>query len=83
MALPDKGPGPRDEAVRGELKRAVRHALDGLSGDHRAILVLREWQGLSYEEIAESLQLELGTVMSRLHYAKRKLGEILRLKNQL
>jgi len=82
MSLPDEGPGPREEAAREELRHAVREALKELSEDHRAILLLREWQNLSYEEIAESLNLETGTVMSRLHYARKKLAEILRARNQ-
>lgn len=52
-------------------------ALDGLTPDHRAVLVLREWQGFSYEEIAETLNLEVGTVMSRLFYARKKMAEAL------
>ncbi len=73
----DRAPGPREQASRAELGRLIREALEHLSPEHRAVLILREWEGLSYEEIAETLGIEMGTVMSRLFYAKKKLGEIL------
>ncbi len=77
VIITDTTAGPREKAEQSELKRVVAKALEELSADHRAVLVLREWQGLSYEEIAETLKLELGTVMSRLFYARKKLGEVL------
>ncbi len=73
----DHTPGPRDRAFQSELREILNRALEELSPDHRAVLVLREFQGLSYEEIAEALQIEIGTVMSRLFYARKKLAEIL------
>jgi len=76
MELPVEKPSPRDQASQEELSRFVREALALLSPEHRAILVLREWHDLSYEEIAETLRIDLGTVMSRLHYARKKLGEV-------
>ena len=72
-----KFPNADEELIRNETKEMVRKALDLLTPEHRAILVLREWQELSYEEIAEALDLELGTVMSRLFYARKSLGQIL------
>ena len=78
VVIVDSGAGPREEAAHQELRELLDHALAQLSPEHRAVLVLREWQGLSYEEIAESLGIELGTVMSRIHYARKKLGDILR-----
>lgn len=55
----------------------VREALDQLKPEHRQILVLREMEDLSYEEIAQTLDLKIGTVMSRLFAARMKLREIL------
>jgi RNA polymerase sigma-70 factor (ECF subfamily) len=55
------------------LVRALVKALDGLSPEHRAVLVLREFHELDYEEIARALELELGTVRSRLHRAREEL----------
>jgi len=75
--LEDFSPGPRDLAHISELKSLIEKALQELTPEHRAVLLLREWQGLSYEEIAESLGVEMGTVMSRIFYARKKLGEVL------
>ena len=62
------------QAVRNrELGRKIFDAIDDLTPDHRAVILLREIEGLSYEEISESLDCSLGTVMSRLHYARKKL----------
>jgi len=65
-------PAPRaDELLeRKEAALQVQAALAGLTDDHRLILILREIQGLSYDEIAESIGEELGTVRSRLHRAR-------------
>lgn len=73
----DDSPGPRDLAYQSELREVLKRALDELSPEHRAVMVLREFQDLSYEEIAEMLKIEIGTVMSRLFYARKKLAEIL------
>lgn len=53
--------------------QSVRRGLDALPEDYRKILVLREIQGLSYDEIAEVLDLEIGTVKSRIFRARKKL----------
>ncbi len=55
----------------------VRAALDELSPEHREIIVLREVEDMSYEEISQTLDLKMGTVMSRLFQARMKLREIL------
>ena len=59
----------------------VRAALASLPPKHRAVLALRELEGLSYEEIAQATGIPVGTVMSRLHHARRLLAE--RLKDTL
>ena len=56
----------------------VRAALASLPPKHRAVLALRELEGLSYEEIAQATGLPAGTVMSRLHHARRLLAEKLK-----
>lgn len=63
-----------DEALeQSELQQRIEHALDKLSEEHREVIVLREVQGLDYKEIAEIIDSSLGTVMSRLYYARQKL----------
>ncbi|QGJ69154.1 RNA polymerase ECF-type sigma factor [Planctomycetales bacterium 10988] len=72
---PQDGPeGQLDQAQRVEL---VQQALQQLSDEHRHILVLKEMDGLRYEEIAEVLDLAVGTVRSRLFRARQRLKEIL------
>lgn len=66
-----------DEFVRSELAEAVHHALGRLSADHRAVLTLRFLEDLNLGEIAEVLREPLGTVKSRLHYAKEALRRCL------
>jgi RNA polymerase sigma-70 factor (ECF subfamily) len=75
-AHPDEDPGRALEAR--EVGDAIRMALEELPAPQRAALLLREIEGLSYQEIAETLGCALGTVMSRLHYARRRLQERLR-----
>ena len=55
-----------------ETRQLIERALDALSEPQRVALLLREWQGFSYEEIAEILQLPIGTVRSRLSHARRQ-----------
>jgi RNA polymerase sigma-70 factor (ECF subfamily) len=69
----DAGEDPFDAVRNRELGRKIFDAIDGLTPDHRAVILLREIEGLSYEEISEVLGCSLGTVMSRLHYARKKL----------
>mgnify|MGYP000731621043 CR=1 FL=1 len=73
----DTGPGPQDAAERTEVRTAVAAGLQQLSEGHRQVLVLREIQGLSYEEIADVLEVDLGTVKSRISRARTALRKIL------
>lgn len=61
-----------------ELGSEIGRALAGLTEDHRSILLLREVEGMSYEQIAETLEIPRGTVMSRLFHARRNLQRLLR-----
>ena len=79
----DTGPGPQDAAERTEVRSGVAAGLQELSEGHRQVLVLREIQGLSYEEIADVLEVDLGTVKSRISRARSALRKILLQKGNL
>jgi RNA polymerase sigma-70 factor (ECF subfamily) len=61
-----------------ELETRVKWAMDQLSPDQKAVLIFREVEGLSYQEIAEATGCSIGTVMSRLHYGRKKVQELLK-----
>ena len=69
----DDGPLPADEAERAELRLMVREGIAALPEKHRSVVVLYYLQRLSLRETAETLDIQLGTVKSRLHYALRNL----------
>jgi len=68
---------PDHELERQELRTAFFAALEQLSPKHKTVLVLREIEGLSYDEIAEATKSRRGTVMSRLYHARQKIQELL------
>jgi RNA polymerase sigma-70 factor, ECF subfamily len=72
------GSDPRHNLLRRELAGKIEEALAALPEKHRTILVLREVEGLSYEELAERLGIHKGTVMSRLFHARKKMQAALR-----
>lgn len=69
---------PSAEAELGELKAALAGAIDGLSPEARSAFTLRFFDELSYKEIADTLDCSIGTVMSRLFYARQRLRELLK-----
>jgi RNA polymerase sigma-70 factor (ECF subfamily) len=73
--IPDETALPERTAMDSELQQAVHRALGRLRMEHRAVLVLYDLAGFSYEEIAEMLKLPLGTVKSRLNRARLALRE--------
>ena len=73
--LADTGPGPDQALERGELEEALHRAIAELGEERRVVVVLRDVEGLAYEEIAEILELPVGTVRSRLHRARLDLKE--------
>jgi len=77
LAVVDGAPGPERQVYGAELKEALGRALLTLPTEHREILVLREVQGLEYEELAAALDLPVGTVKSRLCRARQALRELL------
>lgn len=67
------GSAPADQAQASELQAALDLALSELSEKHRTVFVLYSVKGLSYKEIAAALEISIGTVMSRLFYARKNL----------
>ena len=70
--------GPSEALERGELNIELNKALASLSVEHRAVIAMRELDGLSYSEISEAVGISKGTVMSRLHHARKKLQQLLK-----
>jgi RNA polymerase sigma-70 factor (ECF subfamily) len=68
---------PGKAALRRELGGAIQAALETLPEHHRAVIVLREIEGMSYEEMAVTLEVPKGTIMSRLFHARKKMQEAL------
>jgi RNA polymerase sigma-70 factor (ECF subfamily) len=62
---------------RGELRQRIDKALGQLSHEHRTVLVLHEFEEMEYKEIAKTMGCSIGTVMSRLFYARRRLAALL------
>ena len=77
LELPDERFDPAAIAERRDLREQVGKALNALPADARDILVLREIGGQSYDEIAETLSLDVGTVKSRIFRARKKLCALL------
>jgi RNA polymerase sigma-70 factor (ECF subfamily) len=75
ISSPDAGPEKRLE--QSDDARELQVGLNQLSDEHRNILVLREIEGMSYEEISDVLQMPIGTVRSRLHRARLQLRDCL------
>ena len=71
------GTNPQKSALRRELAEKIQEALAQVPEKHRAILLLREVEGMSYEELSETLKIPKGTVMSRLFHARAKVQKIL------
>jgi len=68
---------PTERLERDELRKLIDGALDKLSDEHRAVLVLHEFEEMEYKEIAKTVGCSIGTVMSRLFYARRKMAVLL------
>ena len=80
--LPSKLGDSFRAALRNEMAQRIHEALKELTPEHRAVILLREVEGLSYDEISEVMECPRGTVMSRLHYARNHLREILKDLNE-
>jgi RNA polymerase sigma-70 factor (ECF subfamily) len=75
--MPVVNPNPTERLERGELRKKIDQALSQLSHEHRTALVLHEFEDMEYKEIARTMGCSIGTVMSRLFYARRKMAVLL------
>lgn len=71
------GADPMDVLRRAEIRNKLEAALDALPSYHRGVIVMREVEGMSYEEMAEAMKVSKGTIMSRLFHARQKLQKSL------
>ena len=76
--LEDIDPSPAEAAEQNELKTIIRQQLEGMDVAQREIVLLRDFHDLSYAEIAEVMEIRAGTVMSRLHRARKELRQRMR-----
>lgn len=77
FTIPDPTPGPEEQAIHNDRQAAVARAMALLPADYRAVLQLRVVEELSYEQIAQILGIQMGTVKSRLARARMQLRKIL------
>ena len=70
--------GPERVFLQKELEERVKRAMDKLPAEQKAALIFRDTEGLSYQEMAEAMGCSIGTVMSRLHYGRKKMQELLK-----
>lgn len=75
--LPMLHPNPTEGMEREELRKQIDIAMGQLSSEHRTVLILHEFEELEYKQIAQRMECSLGTVMSRLFYARRRLAGLL------
>jgi RNA polymerase sigma factor (sigma-70 family) len=72
-----ESPNPETLLIEGANKQLLKHALDELPVSYREVVILRELEGLSYKEIADITDVPVGTVMSRLARARKRLQAVL------
>lgn len=75
--MPPVVTNPTERLEQGELRQRIDAALEKLSPEHRTVLVLHEFEDMEYKEIAKTVGCSIGTVMSRLFYARRKMAALL------
>jgi len=74
------GPDPAEALAREERRRLVAAAIEGLPAREREVLALKEFEGLTYKEIASLVGVPIGTVMSRLYTARHRLAQALEIQ---
>jgi RNA polymerase sigma-70 factor (ECF subfamily) len=75
--MPVITPNPTEGLERGEVRKRIDEALAKLTYEHRTVLVLHEFEELEYKEIAKRMACSIGTVMSRLFYARRRMAALM------
>jgi len=75
--MPVVNPNPTEKIEREELRIRIDKALAQLSSEHRTVLVLHEFEEMEYKEIAKAMDCSIGTVMSRLFYARRRMANLM------
>lgn len=75
--MPVDNPNPTEGLEQGELREKIDEALAKLSYEHRTVLIMHEFEDLEYKEIARRMECSIGTVMSRLFYARRKMAALM------
>jgi len=75
--MPVVAGNPTERLERAELRKVIDRALGLLSHEHRTVLVLHEFEEMEYKEIARTMGCSIGTVMSRLFYARRRMAALL------
>jgi RNA polymerase sigma-70 factor (ECF subfamily) len=81
--IADSAPNPEQEAGRADLNRALQDCIQGLNEDQRIVLVMSDVQGFSYQEIADDINAELGTIKSRLSRARLAMRRCLQAVQEL
>lgn len=77
LPVEDKAPTPYEQAQKSEAMRALERALDQLGEEQKAVIVMRDINGLAYEEIAEAMNCSLGTIKSRINRSRLALRKLL------
>ena len=78
VTTPRTGILPHEKAAGDEIRVRIDAAVARLTPEHRAVILMREIEGMEYQEIADALECSIGTVMSRLFYARKKMQSMLR-----
>ncbi len=76
MEIADTSATPIEELIQGEDAQILKDAINALSEENKAIIILRDIEGMSYDEIAQALDISIGTVKSRISRSRKKLQKI-------
>lgn len=83
IQIEEEAPGPDELAEKNQLKKLVRDAMDSLSDEHRQVLIFRDIMDMSYKEIADTLNVNEGTIKSRINRARAGLKKIIMQRSEL